>query len=332
VKPDETSRPNAPGAPKALAAPVVATARSGSASASAAGTERKTSFAEDFRRFFIGGLKTLLPTLITLWLLFWIWNFLWENIGRHVIWAIKWLWISLQDTDFLPRSAYEPAGRVRQILNEDSFGVRLLGVGLAILLVYIVGVFVGNLLGRAAWRLIERNVMRLPLIRAIYPSVKQVTDFLLADRSGRAGGGGGGQFQGSRVVAVQARHQGVWSIGLVTNKGYGPLNEAIRGEMVTVFIPSSPTAVAGYVVVAHREDVVELPLTVEEALRLLVSGGVLVPNAAGAPAGSTPTAADLLPAPGAESAAPADRAPPAPPQAVEPSHSMRSSAGKSSAA
>jgi hypothetical protein len=52
--------------------------------------------------------------------------------------------------------------------------------------------------------------------------------------------------------------------------------------MVTVFIPSSPTAVAGYVVVAHRDQVVELPLTVEEALRLLISGGVLMPNAAGA--------------------------------------------------
>jgi len=209
VKPDETSPP--PHAPGALTAPVVASARTGQAPPSGGAGERKTSFADDFRRFFFGGLKTLLPTLITLWLLFWIWNFLWDNIGRHVIWAIKWLWISLQDTDFLPRSAYEPAGRVRQILNEDSFGVRLLGVGLAILLVYIVGVFVGNLLGRAAWRLVERNVMRLPLIRAIYPSVKQVTDFLLADRSGR-GGGGGGQFQGSRVVAVQARHQGVWSI------------------------------------------------------------------------------------------------------------------------
>ena len=56
--------------------------------------------------------------------------------------------------------------------------------------------------------------MRLPLVRAIYPSVKQVTDFLLADRTAR-----GGQFQASRVVAVQARHQGVWSIGLVTTTG-----------------------------------------------------------------------------------------------------------------
>lgn len=243
------------------------------------------SFTGDFRRFFIGGLKALLPTLITLWLLFWIWNFLWQNIGQHVIWVIKWLWVTLGEHDLLPDKWYAPAGEVNRILNvgsptrEPDFGVKLLGVGLAILLVYIVGVFVGNLIGRTVWRLMERAVMRLPLVRAVYPSVKQVTDFLLADRKSGSGGGGG-QFAGSQVVAVQARHQDVWSIGLVTGHGYGPLNDAIRDEMVTVFIPSSPTAVAGYVVVAHRKNVVELPLTVEEALRLLVSGGVLVPTRA----------------------------------------------------
>ena len=246
----------------------------------------RTAFTGDFRRFFIGGLKALLPTLITLWLLFWVWNFLWQNIGQHVIWVIKWLWVTLGEYGLLPEKWYLPAGRVNQILNvgnstrEPDFGVKLLGVGLAILLVYILGVFVGNLIGRTIWRVLERAVMRLPLVRAIYPSVKQVTDFLLADRKSGSGGGGGGHFAGSRVVAVQARHQDVWSIGLVTGQGYGPLNDAIRDDMVTVFIPSSPTAVAGYVVVAHRKNVVDLPLTVEEALRLLISGGVLVPATA----------------------------------------------------
>lgn len=241
----------------------------------------RAGFGEDFRRFFLRGLATLLPTLITLWLLFWVWNTLWENIGRHIIWVIKSTWYQFGGWWFIPR---ESAGRIRQILDEDDFGVRLLGVGLAILLVYTVGVFVGNLIGRTMWRIGERTLMRLPLVRAIYPSVKQVTDFVLSDRSA-----GAGHFSASRVVAVQARAQGVWAIGLITGQGYRPLNDAIRGDMVTVFIPSSPTAVAGYVVVAHREAVVELPLTVEEALRLLVSGGVVVPP--------TEAAADLAPSP-----------------------------------
>jgi uncharacterized membrane protein len=131
--------------------------------------------------------------------------------------------------------------------------------------VYIVGVLVGNLIGRTAWRLAEAAVMRVPLIRAIYPAVKQVTDFLLAERKQ--------SFEGSRVVAVHARDPDVWSIGLVTGSGLRRLNEAVNDDMVTVFIPSSPTAFSGYVVVVPRDRMVDLPLTVEEAMRLLVSGG-----------------------------------------------------------
>jgi uncharacterized membrane protein len=238
----------------------------------APGPQRRRSFGDDFQRFFFRGLAAILPTLITLSLLFWIWNFLWQNLGVYIIELIKLVWYQLGGWWVIPK---EPAGHIRHILNEDVFWVRLLGVGLAILFVYIVGVFLGNLIGRTLWRLVETGLMRLPLIRAIYPSVKQVVDFLLSDQ---IAGGRKGQFSSSRVVAVQARAQGIWAIGLVTGTGYGPLNEAIRGDMLTIFIPSSPTALAGYVVVAHREAVVELPLTVEDALRLLVSGGVIMPG------------------------------------------------------
>ena len=101
--------------------------------------------------------------------------------------------------------------------------------------------------------------------------MKQVTDFVIADKSN--------QFQGSRVVAVQPHEKGIWSIGLVTGGGVPQLTEAVGEEMVTVFVPSSPTAFSGYVLVVPRASVVELPLKVEEAMRLLVSGGVLVPSA-----------------------------------------------------
>ena len=113
--------------------------------------------------------------------------------------------------------------------------------------------------------------MRIPLVRAIYPAVKQITDFLLAER-------GKNQFAGSRVVAVQPHEKGIWSIGLVTGPGVRSLSDAVQTEMVTVFVPSSPTAFSGYVLVVPREEVVELPLEVDEAMRLLISGGVLAPR------------------------------------------------------
>jgi uncharacterized membrane protein len=218
---------------------------------------------EDFRRFFLRGLAALLPTLITLSLLLWIWDLLWNNVGRYILLLIREALFKFDPNASVTRIRFE--------WGEDSFKNRLIGVLLAILLIYIVGVFVGNLIGRTAWRLAETAVMRIPLIRAIYPAVKQVTDFLLAERKQT--------FEGSRVVAVHARGPNVWSIGLVTaGSGLQPLSEAISEEMVTVFIPSSPTAFSGYVVVVPREAVVELPLTVEQAMRLLVSGGVISPE------------------------------------------------------
>lgn len=257
-------------------------------------------FSGDFRRFFQRGLATLLPTLITLWLLIWLWTTLWESLGQHIITGIVWLWNLLIRWDLLP---FQPQIYTTQFWYRrvPEWGQQIIGNGLAILLVYIVGLLIGNLIGRSIWRLAEMLVMRVPLVRAIYPAVKQVTDFLLAERSA--------QFQGSRVVAVKPHSSGIWSVGLVTGTGLKPLSETLGEDMVTVFIPSSPTAFSGYVVVVPRAEMVELPMTVEEALRLLVSGGVLTPPTApagipgkdqpalAASAATTPAAAPSNPAP-----------------------------------
>jgi uncharacterized membrane protein len=222
----------------------------------------RAGFADDFRRFFVRGVATLLPTLITILLLVKVWEILWDYLGRHIIFVLKWL--SVRDD--------KPVGLVKWYWEHHlrEWQVQLIGVTLAVVLVYIVGLFVGNILGRASWRLVEVGLMRVPLIRAIYPAVKQVTDFVLADHRP--------QFASSRVVAVQPHENAIWSVGLVTGSGVRSLAEATGQDMVTVFIPSSPTAFSGYVLIVPREKVVELPLTVEEAMRLLVTGGVSSPG------------------------------------------------------
>jgi uncharacterized membrane protein len=242
---------------------------------------------DDFRRFFVRGLATLLPTLITIFLLAWIWNQLSDKLGRHIVtglrYGVKWVWVNVGD---------QPSGYVSRYWDGvwdrlSPWETEVLGVVLAIILVYIVGLFVGNLIGRTLWRLGEVALMRIPVVRAIYPSVKQVTDFLLADHSDH--------FRASRVVAVQHRAQDVWTIGLVTGGGVAALGERSGEATVTVFVPSSPTAFSGYVVVVPRSGVVELPLSVEEAMRLLISGGVIEPAGSaraigGSGAGGTATA------------------------------------------
>ena len=245
------------------------------APARAARSRGKLGFSEDFRRFFLRGLSALMPTLITLWLVIWVWSFLWDNLGQHIISAIIWVWSVLADRGLME---FQPLVYMRRYWWSGdvlpTWLVQAIGVGLAVLLIYVVGLLVGNLIGRTIWRLAEMAVMRVPLVRAIYPAVKQVTDFLLAERKT--------QFEGSRVVAVQREARNVWSIGLVTGGGLKPLNESVGQDMVTVFIPSTPTSFSGYVVVVPRDVVVELPLKVEEAMRLLVSGGVITPTVAAA--------------------------------------------------
>ena len=217
--------------------------------------------------FFVRGLKTLLPTLITLYLIIWAWEFLWDNVGRHLIWV-------LQNIQYQLAGQEAQWGAVRRVWmterGEWQWWAQVVGVALAVMIVYLVGLLVGNLIGRTFWRLGESLALRIPIIRAIYPAAKQITDFVLYEKSAAP--------DDRRVVACRPHSNGVWSIGLITGAGMKSL-EAISGEeLVTVFVPSSPTAFSGYVLVVPRSELVELPLKVEEALRILVSGGVLAPG------------------------------------------------------
>ncbi|MGD2108491.1 MAG: DUF502 domain-containing protein [Phycisphaerae bacterium] len=144
----------------------------------------------------------------------------------------------------------------------------LLGFLIAILLVYFVGFFLASFIGRASWRAMEGLLHRIPLIRAIYPHVKQVTDFLLSERN----------VEFSGVVAVEYPRKGVWSLALSTGKPLKRVKEHVGSELVTVFVPSSPTPFTGYVVQLPAEDVIELNMTIDEGLRFTISGGVIKPD------------------------------------------------------
>jgi uncharacterized membrane protein len=209
------------------------------------------------------GLAALLPTLITLSVIFYVWNFLWQSLGQHLIWLVK----NLQWYLAYPHGQWGDIDRMWEPPRMRPWVKELIGVVLALIAIYIVGLFVGNLIGRTFWKIAETLVMKIPVVRAIYPAVKQVTDFVLSDRQKH--------FDASRVVAVQPHEKGIWSIGLVTGGDIKGLTEATGEEMVTVFLPNSPAAFSGYVLVVPRKELIELPMTVEQAMKLFVSGGVI---------------------------------------------------------
>jgi len=269
---------------------------------------------DDFRRFFLRGLAVLVPTLLTLAILIWAYAFINENVGIYITQGMialaqrlnnapKAPWVVDEEQDPLtygvPIDQWDSQGRrltleykaihspaithssekVRKRATRDKnralweiafkkYRLHLLGFLIAIILVYFVGFFLASFVGRASWRAAERLIGRTPLVRAIYPNVKQVTDFLLSER----------KVEYSGVVAVQYPRKGIWSLGLLTGDGMKRVEEESAEPLVTVFIPSSPTPVTGYVIQVPRSDVIELNVTIEEAFRFTVSGGVIKPG------------------------------------------------------
>lgn len=148
--------------------------------------------------------------------------------------------------------------------------LNLIGIVLAIILIYIAGLLVTSFIGRRLYRMGEDMIARVPLIRNVYPAVKQVTDFIF-------GGDNDDKLNFNRVVAVQYPRKGLWSVGLVTGDTMKFIEDKAGQQCLTVFVPSSPTPFTGYVITVPKADTIDLPITVEEALKFAVSGGVVIP-------------------------------------------------------
>jgi uncharacterized membrane protein len=137
-------------------------------------------------------------------------------------------------------------------------------IGLCVL-AYIVGTFIGGKLVK--W--LELWLVRMPIVRKIYPGAKQVSEFFFSEK--------GVEF--SRVVAVEFPRKNMWMVGFVTGRGLKEISEKTGTELLSVFIPFTPAPVTGYVVAVPRDEVLDLHITVDEALQYMISAGVVMPLA-----------------------------------------------------
>ena len=200
----------------------------------------------------------------------------WDDEGRRL--TIEYRVIENYKTlQHVGRAAVEtPIVRAARVSRNDAlwrlafvkYHLHLLGFLIAIILVYFTGFFLASFMGRTAWRTAESLLRRIPLIRAVYSNVKQVTDFLLSD----------GAVEFSGVVAVQYPRKGIWSVGLLTGEPMKSVQRHVSDPLITVFVPSSPTPFTGYVIQVPREDAISLAMTIDEALRFTISGGVIKPE------------------------------------------------------
>lgn len=134
-------------------------------------------------------------------------------------------------------------------------------------LLYIFGKLFAMGMGRMLWNYIEGLVNRLPIIRNVYSSVKQVTDFAFNES----------EIQFTRVVAVEYPRRGIWSMGFVTGEGMATVCEAAGEPVINVLMPTSPMPATGFTIAIPKSQAIDLNITVDQAIQFCVSCGVVVP-------------------------------------------------------
>lgn len=145
---------------------------------------------------------------------------------------------------------------------------------LFLLVLYLIGKFVAAGMGRFFWNQFERIIHRLPLVRNVYSSIKQVTDFLFSEPD----------MQYTRVVAIEYPRRGIWTLGFVTGEAMHDIQNTIDEPVISAFVPHSPMPFTGFAVTVKKSETVDLSISVDQALQFVISCGVVIPPPPGSAA------------------------------------------------
>jgi uncharacterized membrane protein len=196
------------------------------------------------RRWLLAGLLVLVPLAITAWLLNWI-------IG------------TLDQTLQILPGTWHPDKLL-------GFHIPGFGVLLALAIVLSIGAIASNFFGKKLVRWWDALLSRIPIVRSIYSSVKQVSDTLFSEN--------GNAFR--KALLVQWPREGVWTIAFQTGMPGGDVANHLQGEYLSVYVPTTPNPTGGYFVMLKKADCVELKMSVDEALTYVISMGVVAPGSA----------------------------------------------------
>ena len=206
---------------------------------------RRPGLFASLRASFLTGLIVIAPVGLTIWLI-------WSVIG----------WI---DGVVLPLVPYD-------FQPEKYIGINLRGIGVIIFLLFtiVVGWLAKGLLGRSLIRIAENMVQNVPVVRSIYSGVKQIAETVFA-QSERS-------FE--KACLFEYPRKGIWAIGFIstTAKGEVAQRATTSGDLISVFVPTTPNPTSGFLLFFPREDIIELDMSVEDAAKLVISAGLVYPN------------------------------------------------------
>ncbi|HLU77417.1 MAG TPA: DUF502 domain-containing protein [Burkholderiales bacterium] len=194
------------------------------------------------KRYFITGLLFLVPLVITVWVL----SIVIATMDRSL--------------DLLP-AALHP---------EVWFGRNIPGLGalLTLLVILFTGMFASNILGERLLRIWESALLRVPVVNSIYNGVKQISDTVFKP--------GGQAFR--KALLVRWPHGDAWTIAFLTGTPGGDVVNYLDGDYVSVYVPTTPNPTSGYFIMLRCTEVIELDMSIDEALKYIISMGVVSPR------------------------------------------------------
>jgi len=194
------------------------------------------------KKYLITGLLIWIPLVITLWVL----KLIVDVLDQTLL--------------LLPR----------EFQTENWLGLHVPGMGavMTLVILFVTGLLTTNLIGARLVNFWHDILHRIPVVNSIYSSVKQISDTLFSS-SGQA-------FR--KALLVQWPHAGMWTIAFLTGRPGGEVAKNLPGEFVSVYVPTTPNPTGGYFVLVARKDVIELDMSVDEALKYIISMGVVPPN------------------------------------------------------
>jgi uncharacterized membrane protein len=207
------------------------------------------------KKYLLAGLLVWLPLAVTVWVL---------HAALGLLDGLFAFLLSASQA-MLPASAHPPLEALKQV---PGLGVIMVVIGLL-----ITGVFATNIFGQWWLRQGARVLHKIPIVKSIYSSVKQVSDTLFSS-SGNA-------FR--EAVLVQYPRQGSWTIAFVTGKPGGEAGKHLSDDYLSLYVPTTPNPTSGFFLMVPRADVIELAMSVDEALKYIISMGVVAPPAHAAP-------------------------------------------------
>ncbi|MEC4805296.1 MAG: DUF502 domain-containing protein [Jaaginema sp. PMC 1079.18] len=204
---------------------------------------------QNLKNDLIAGLLVVIPLATTIWLSY--------TIAR---WAIDFLTEIPKQIN--PFQGLDPI--LTYCLN--------LAIGFAVPLAFILfaGLMARNIAGRWLLDVGERILQAIPLAGSVYKTLKQILETLLKDSSSKF----------RRVVMVEYPRRGVWTIGFVTGTANGQFQSRVSHRMLSVFIPTTPNPTSGWYAMVPEEDVLNISMSIEDAFKVLISGGIVSPETA----------------------------------------------------